>query len=217
MSVSISMPKKARSPPDQADKKAAQVSRPQKPPPDQSTPAKPTFGCPAKLTYLPDDGTMETAWRNQLMQSCKAAFPDMYPEQTDPPPIKTQQQLEASRRAHEVEAKEKHAREEQQSAAAARQLQAEEELNRQRQATMRSLIDAANIAAGVYSVLPKAPAPAKKPPPPAKTYSTPSNRLTPRTKPQQSTTPTSPSRSTCDQPGCAIPGGGIIVAIRGVE
>ena len=195
------------SPTDQADKKAAQVSRPQKLPPDQSTPAKPTFSCPAKLTYLPDDGTMETAWRNQLMQSCKAAFPDMYPEQTDPPPIKTQQQLEASRRAHLAkiqEAKEKHAREEQQSAAAARQLQAEEELNRQRQATMRSLIDAANIAAGVYSVLPKAPAPAKKPPPPAKTYSTPSNRLTPGTKPQQSTTPTSPSRSTCDQPGCAI-------------
>jgi DNA-binding protein H-NS len=150
---------------------------------------------------------METAWRNQLMQSCKAAFPDMYPEQTDPPPVKTKQQLEASRRAHLAkiqEAKEKHAREEQQSAAAARQLQAEEELNQQRRATIRSLIDAANIAAGVYSVLPKAPPSAKKPPPPAKTYSTPSNRLTPGTMPQQSTTPTSPSRSTCDQPGCAI-------------
>jgi hypothetical protein len=88
----------------------------------------------------------------------------MYPEQTDPPPIKTKQELEASRRAYLAkiqEAKKKHAREDQQRAAAARQLQAEEELNRQRQATMRSLIDAANIAAGVYSVLPKAPVPAK--------------------------------------------------------
>jgi hypothetical protein len=193
-------------PSDAVGKKATEANKPQKRP-DPSAASKQTFTCPARLTYLPDDGTMETAWRNQLMNSCKATYPDIYADKAETPPIKTKEQLAASKRAHLAkiqEAKEKHAREEEEQEQARRQLRAQEEVQYQRQQHIwSSIVNAVGAGAATYG----AAAPMyqkRKVLPPPKTYSAPSNTLKPGTMPKQATTPTGSSRSTCDQPGCAI-------------